>query len=333
MTVAIVIASYNRKSTLLQAVRSALDLIIPVGIERYVIVIDDGSTDQSFESLLGNSALLLTEKEKDNFEKMATSPLNLTVLRCKNGERGLARNHAAEWSQKNISPDWFLFLDSDDCLVETALMRFAQAIEQNKKNLPVLFYSWYALWDGHNSPTQMRQKFTHTSQGDLSIKVLNQTFIPLGASLISASAFFSVGQFPIDRALSGSEDKILITRLAFAGRIDFCPQVAVWYRQHAGNTDRNSMLKSIELTESELIPDIEKKFGQQTQTILKKFRRHSFLKMIGYSIFNRDFKYAFSLFFKGAFNNISILLDWSYWKMLLIFGVHFLKSLFSRTAQ
>lgn len=333
MTIAIIIASYNRKNTLLQAVQSALNLFVPVGFERHVIVIDDGSTDQSFESLLENSSLQLTEKkienqtEKSFILKMASSPDHLTVLKCENGERGLARNRAAQWSQKHLSPDWFLFLDSDDCLVETSLLRFAQAIELHKKNIPILFYSWFALWDGNKTPTQTRQKFMPLPEGDLSIDVLSQTFIPLGASLISAQAFFSAGQFPTDRALSGSEDKILITRLAFAGKIAFCPQVAVWYRQHSGNTDRNAMLRSIELTELELIPDIEKKFKEKTPIILNKIRRHSFFKMVGYSIFNRDFKYALFLFAQGVFKNNLILLDWYYWKMLLIFCFHFFKSL------
>jgi glycosyltransferase involved in cell wall biosynthesis len=329
MNIAIIIASYNRRNVLIQAVQSALRLQVPAGVNRQVVVMDDGSTDKTFEDLLSYRTLQLTEVadvETPFIRRAQSSSWPLTLLRSENGERGAARNKAALWCKKKFSSDWFLFLDSDDVLVESALLRFVQTLERQFSKDSVVLYSWYAIWNGKDSPTQLKQRFVIGPDGDASVAAIKDTFIALGASMIRAVAFFEVGMFPEDRQLSGSEDKILLTRLALAGPIQFCRQVAVWYRQHPNNTEPAIMLKSIELTEESLKKDIEKKFGVRSAEILKAMNRHSFFKRLGYMIFTRHLKTAFLLFFKAPVKDIFVLFRWKYWRLLLSFFCALLRS-------
>ncbi len=88
-TVSVVIPSYNRCAATLVAVQSALEQDYPPA---EVIVIDDGSTDDSVERL-----------------RQLTDP-RVMVLATANGGAGAARNHGIDLA----SGDYIAFLDSDD---------------------------------------------------------------------------------------------------------------------------------------------------------------------------------------------------------------------------
>ena len=86
--VSVIIPTYNRASTVLDSVRSALDQTYPC---MEVIVIDDGSSDETaklLEKYLGR----------------------ITILHQSNAGPSVARNHGV----RHASGDIFAFLDSDD---------------------------------------------------------------------------------------------------------------------------------------------------------------------------------------------------------------------------
>ena len=338
--VAIVIASFNRASTLVEAVRSCLDLKLSPDISLNIVVVDDGSTDQSFEELLTDPYFGFERSEIDlsldhkiarfsNLQRAARSSKGIDVLQIKNSERGAARNFGARWCQFAHQPGWYLFLDSDDVLTEFALFQFFNSYKKimasadhDVTRSPALLYSWFVNWNGHDSPIRNVKSFPKLPSGDLSLEVLRETRIALGATLISAKNFHEIGGFPERRELSGSEDKILLTRLAFAGNAVFCPQVAVWYRQHTANTNPQKMLRSISLMEMELGSSIRRRFSNSAGGHLRIFHQHCFFKTLGFSIFTQQFVLAAKLLTFQTLQTPIIVFKFQFWRLL----VSYLKS-------
>ena len=315
MRVTVVIATYNRGATLGEALASVEHLLVPVGWELSAVVIDDGSTDGTFAELLKERQLSAREASSPYLEVVHRP--GLTALRVANGERGRARNLAAAYARDTFAPDWFLFLDSDDVLVETALVRFAQRLERAQDSAAIgLCYSWCAEWNGRTSPSLGKQRFSSLPEGDLAERVLVETFIPLGATLISSAAFFSVGMFPEARALAGSEDKILLGRLALAYPVLFAPQVATWYRQHGSNTPFAVMIHSIDLMAQELSGDIMQKFPVSGAWHQEAFRQANILKKIGYAVFTRNLRAGWGLFIAELLRSPGILGDRRSWGLV-----------------
>jgi glycosyltransferase involved in cell wall biosynthesis len=322
LSIEVIIATYNRRSTLKEAVVSAINQTPIAGVELHTTVVDDGSLDHSFECLLTEASLELVEVEPG---RRAESALGLTVLRIENVERGAARNAGANLARDTRNPNWFLFLDSDDRLSPTAVLRFAQSLRYQAVS-PILVYSWFAQWNGRQSPTLLPQHFRVGPPGDISELVITETFVALGATLIASSAFFEAGQFPEPRELAGSEDKILLTRLALKGPVLFCRQVAVWYREHAANTNAVAMIESIDRIQSELSLDVQNRFGERAQSLQIGMSQHSHLKKIGHSIFSQNRAMALRfLFFRGLAETrkasivFRLVTDSRYWRLWLSF--------------
>ena len=88
-----------------------------------VIVVDDCSTDSTREIVLG-----LQERHG-----------NLSLLRTgRNGGPGLARNAGIEAARGR----WVLFVDSDDCLAETALGDLSDFIARQDGATDVVAFDW-----------------------------------------------------------------------------------------------------------------------------------------------------------------------------------------------
>ena len=107
--VSVIIPTYNRVSTVLDAVRSALNQTY-ASIE--VIVVDDGSTDDTAEQLLTFSS-------------------QITILSQKNSGPSLARNNGA----RHASGDIFAFLDSDDVWKPDKIQRQVALMEYYGKSM------------------------------------------------------------------------------------------------------------------------------------------------------------------------------------------------------
>ncbi len=102
---AIVIPSYNRRPLLFKALESVWSQTLS---DYEVIVVDDGSTDDTWHSLQSQGG-------------------RLHALRQSNAGAGAARNLGAKGSKA----EYFVFLDSDDRLAPWALEVFDKALQQH----------------------------------------------------------------------------------------------------------------------------------------------------------------------------------------------------------
>ena len=93
MKISVIIPCYNSEQNIIQVLLSIFSQTLAV---HEVIVIDDGSTDQSYQ-------LILNFKEQHNIT-------NLKLVKQTNAGPASARNHGITLAEG----DWIAFLDSDD---------------------------------------------------------------------------------------------------------------------------------------------------------------------------------------------------------------------------
>lgn len=273
-SIAVIIPTYNRKKFLIQAIDSILNQERPWGWTVHVIVVDDGSTDGTFPHVCRHYG---TEPPAVNVARLTP---RLTILRKTNGERGSARNAGARVALGTERPDWFLFFDSDDILAPNAIANFVERIAKDPRREIVAVYGAIQIWND-TRPLRIDSGIHKSPEGDLSKYLLDQTILPLGATLVRVSRFELLGGFSEDRDMSGSEDWLFLTRLALSGEVQFVPRVATIYRQHGGNTTPACSLRSIDRSIEAIIPDIVSHYAKQGRRAVKRIKRQAEYKKVG----------------------------------------------------
>jgi glycosyltransferase involved in cell wall biosynthesis len=177
----IVIPSYNRAKFIQKTIETALN-------QQYkafeIIVVDDGSTDNTFEIVKG-------------IEHPA-----LRYTRIENSERGFARNVGIDMAKG----DYITFLDSDDILFPDYLKNARESLVKN--NYPPFFHLAYEIRDEEMNSLRSRR-----------VPKDNIHFLVKGNDLSCLGIFIRQDitkdfRFNTDRNLSGSEDWELWLRLA-----------------------------------------------------------------------------------------------------------------------
>lgn len=178
--ISIVIPSYNRAMFLEQNIPALLQL----DYDNYeIIVVDDGSTDNTCEV----------------FERMHDT--RLTYISKKNEERAAARNFGA----LRAKGDYVTFLDSDDILFPDALQKAVRVIEE--KNYPDFLHLAYEI-----GTHQKVSKTVNNLKEDPLILVKGNPLSCIG--IFIKREVFEKHQFTPDRGLAGSEDWEFWLRLA-----------------------------------------------------------------------------------------------------------------------
>lgn len=114
--VSIIIPNYNNSKYIEDCLNSATKQDYP---EKEIIVVDDGSTDDSVEKV----EKYIKNNKNDDVRLIQQSNLNAAI----------ARNNG----MKNAAGDYVLFLDSDDLLEEGVLKRMVEYYEKDKTDLVV----------------------------------------------------------------------------------------------------------------------------------------------------------------------------------------------------
>lgn len=218
MNVAVVIPTYDRASMVVEAVESALGQTEACR----VVVVDDGSTD-------------------DTLDRLEAFGPAIDVLVQPNRERGAARNAGAA---RAPDADLLVFLDADDRLrpdhVET-VAGLARAHPEAS-----LVTTRAALVDtGGGSLGELG----NSRPGPVALEafLLGRETVPQGATAFRREAFEAVGGFDERRALSGSEDWLLVARALTRARGHRGAAVTAVIRRHPGSSmaDAESMERSM----------------------------------------------------------------------------------------
>jgi glycosyltransferase involved in cell wall biosynthesis len=226
--VSIIIPTFNRADVLAEAIRSCLAQSYPY-LE--VIVMDDGSTD--------NTAEMLTSFEGDE---------RLIYRRLEKGGISKARNNGLAVSRG----DYIQFLDSDDLLHPN---KFQVQIEQleTTDNFGVYCHSQYFK----GSPSNVRWIRKARYEGNIYTKLLQGNFVSINSML-----FRKTDQI-FDERLPRLEDWYFWLQLAEDSQRTFgvTDQILCYVRVHESNATRNteemaqSELKAIDLIVNSGIPE------------------------------------------------------------------------------
>ncbi len=272
--IGIIVPTHNRKALLPETLSSIMDQSCRAGWSFHAVVVDDGSNDDTFETLCRSYG------KRKSTENIVTLTPQLTIIRRENGERGTARNTGVRWAVANVAPDWLIFVDSDDVLTKNAFRHLTDRLGENPAADIVAVHGVINVWNG-KAVVDSFPRTTRSVEGYVSDAIVRRPVMSLGASLIRSKTFLSLGGFSERREISGSEDWILLLRVALRGRVLFVPQVITYYRQHRGENRALPSLDSKDLAVRAMIPDIVDHFGQTASNALRMLYRQAEFKKVG----------------------------------------------------
>jgi glycosyltransferase involved in cell wall biosynthesis len=235
-TISVIIATYNRAQYIGETVRDILRQE-PFGGSLEVIVIDDGSTDET-------EAALREFGPRIRFGRIPHS-----------GLPAVARNRALAMA----SGDFVSFQDSDDFWATDKLRAQMRSFVDDPTLVMSYGNSEYVRADG-----SMTGEVVYSPRQQLSGFVFEQllaaNFVSGHTPLIRRDVLEKVGRFNEAAALRGMEDYQLWLRVAAAGKIKSEQRVLAYYRQHPTNlsahANRDAITSTIAVYRS-LLDDLE----------------------------------------------------------------------------
>ncbi|MBI5510713.1 MAG: glycosyltransferase [Deltaproteobacteria bacterium] len=192
LRIAVIVPAFNGKRFLREAIDSVRAQTLPPA---ELIVVDDGSTDDSLSVLAGWEA-----------------PFPVTPLRQANAGQSAARNRGA----KETTCEYLAFLDQDDRWHPNHLEELAERFREAPDlgwvycNVDEINEAGHKVQAGMLDNLLIRHPLT-----DLTKMLAGNMHILPSASLVRREAFFAVGGF--DERLSGYEDDDLFLRLFVRG--------------------------------------------------------------------------------------------------------------------
>jgi len=210
-SVSIVIPTYNRSAYILEALES----ILAQTYDDYeIIVIDDGSTDDTREVLgpmIENGTLLYVYQE--------------------NRSPSAARNHGIHLAKGK----YIAFLDSDDIFLPSKLEKQVLFLD---KNPGIAFvHSWYSKFDdaGNHLGTRDTSRFSGWVYPEILLTWSVLMAVP--CMMVRAEVLAEVGGF--DEKVFWGEDLDIWRRITLRYPIDLVPEVLTKVRVHPGNISKS----------------------------------------------------------------------------------------------
>lgn len=201
----IVIPTYNRADYLLESINSILDQTF-TSFE--IIVVDDGSTDNTRKSVLS----------------LASRHQSIRYIYQSNQERGAARNNGI----KHAIGKWVGFLDSDDLFSSTHLAQIYTYLISNEAEFITTGYTFFP-----SSTTRLGQ-INSLAYGkvDLNLLLKGNPF----ACNVMFKRSLSIALFQESLSLSSMEDWIFLLENTSKYTLTFLPQSTVLMRDHPGRS-------------------------------------------------------------------------------------------------
>lgn len=220
--VSVIIPTYNCDRFLPEAINSVLQQTLT---QLEIIVIDDGSTDQT-------AAILQAYQARHGDRVRTVSRFNQGV--------SAARNHGIQLAQG----EWIAFLDADDVFFPDKLKAQLQVAAENP-DLGMIHSGWQRV-DSAGKVLTIVEPWHQVPRLDLEGWLRYKPVLP-SAMLFRRDWLLRSGGF--DPRFSMSEDTELILRLARSGcESEWLRQVTVSYRQHDSNATHKGLLQARSLT-------------------------------------------------------------------------------------
>ena len=208
-SVSAVIPNYNYGRFLPEAVESVLAQTYPC---REIIVVDDGSTDDSLEIL-----------------KVYEARHGVKVIRQQNLGVGAARNAGARASTGEL----VAFLDADDYWLPRKTEKQIERLISDKE-----FGFVTCGMQEFDAAGNVIRTYAEGMEGwhaDDILLIKSVTAGPGSSSMLWRRIFEKVGGFDERKEMHPSEDWEFSYRVARAAKIAFVPEILVAYRNHGGN--------------------------------------------------------------------------------------------------
>lgn len=210
--VSVVIPCYNGAGFLREALESAVSQTQP---PREVIVVDDGSTDESAEVA-------------------ATFGDPVRVIRQANQGKSAARNTGI----RAASGDLIAFLDADDIWMPHKLERQVRALANDAGS--VLVHSRAEVFDTRSGLVRPFAITPDELNGSCLVPLIEDNRICTSSVLVRRDALEEIGAFRCVAPLSIAQDYDVWLRLAPRHRFLFLDDLHVRYRVHGANTSHNA---------------------------------------------------------------------------------------------
>jgi glycosyltransferase involved in cell wall biosynthesis len=207
ISVSVIIPAYNAEKFIVETIQS---LQRQTFSDFEIIVIDDGSTDQT-------ASLVMQIKEP-----------RLRVLSVEHQGLSATRNRGVAASQG----EFIAFLDADDLWTANALELHIEALAANSE--ADLSYGWTYFWnyDLKNASDKTKLIAPRATGTTAYREMLERNIVGNGSNIfVRRSAFDAVGGF--DQTLTHGEDWEFCFRVALQGEVALVPQALVYYRQHS----------------------------------------------------------------------------------------------------
>ncbi len=245
----VIIPVYNGQKYILAAIESVVTQSIK---PRCIIVIDDGSTD--------NTAKLVLE-----YKRITKTKINL--YHKKNGGLSSARNFGI----KKSNADFVALLDSDDQWNLTKLAKQLFLFRRSTcKNLGLVFCDYEMIdEDGNVDLSIPHSKLDRSARGHIFMKLLDGNKVTSSGSgvLVRREVFKKVGYF--DEALPAAEDWDMWLRIAREFDFDYIPEKLVKIRRHQSNMSNSEvrLLIGISMVLNKLVSS-----GQYSLRFMQNYR-------------------------------------------------------------
>jgi glycosyltransferase involved in cell wall biosynthesis len=212
--VSVIIPAYNRVRYIDQTIMCVLEQS-QAGVE--LIVVDDGSTDGTFERVqsYGEKLILLTHPDRANKGQAASINLGLGVARGK----------------------YIAILDSDD-FWELNKLQIQVAFLEANENIGLVYTNGYYT-NEHGKPMFAYHRDSHKEPNDPNAVLLDCYMALPVNSLVRKTVYDQVGGF--EESFRAAQDHDMLIRIAEATQFAYLPDYLFYYRRHSDSISQKNL--------------------------------------------------------------------------------------------
>ena len=242
--VSVIIPAFNRAEYIKETVNSVLAQDYP---SVQLIVVDDGSTDGTYEILLGYA-------EQDKL-KLLTHP----------GRENKGQSAALNLGLKAATGEFIAILDSDDLFLPGKISAQVNYLDSHPQ--VGLVYGMGEAIDGEGRWIYDIHSVDHKEPNDPNAVLLDCYFLLPQNALVRRSVYDEIGGFEED--FRAAQDHDMLVRIAETTRFGFIPIKLFQYRRH-GDSISNKGLRRRWTNGFEIVMRATARYPYRTSTIRKR---------------------------------------------------------------